>query len=628
MSEKIVLDKIAASGATRYELDITQWIDVDGPDWGEATVDPYYADMSIGSAPVGYRTPNRDVKIPLNLRDAPEVLVGTITFDEIRSWLQAKVALFHREGGWISRTVDTGTLHADIVDAALHLGGSEVQAFHKVDVDAVLSLSVIPEWYGDEIYIGYRQESLLPELTFTLGTDVAGAYPGRARVIVENTGTASQHALIWGFRSKYYPNQPDPLANLAYEAEELTPIDAATVSNRTWASGGKTVRFPTLPAGTWCPVVSTDVPSVGSLTHVGSYRVWARVFSSTSTPKVRLVWDVGDLLFPNENPPVNFANAGDFYMVDLGEIRIERPPIGAHRWRGVVQAYAEVDNDSIEIDRIFFQPLDDGAGKAVATQSESPLGLHRVKYHATAADNAGIGTAAWTLFGTEAAMTAFGNTISHYFFATNFGLNIPVTATINGIKLEIERSFTPPLNNGIRDYAIRLLKAGAVYGSNPVAGWTMWDRDRTFYTYGSETDLWGGTWTPAEVNATNFGAAISAQVVGNNATATTGFLYRVRITVYYTSGGGFALLEDAVVFPGEFCELRTDGVYRSKDGINYSRCSIRNGKLPRMPVSGLEERQVEMFLKMSRGNLYNESDPRIDNTAAYIYYRPCYPFTP
>lgn len=49
--------------------------------------------------------------------------------------------------------------------------------------------------------------------------------------------------------------------------------------------------------------------------------------------------------------------------------------------------------------------------------------------------------------------------------------------------------------------------------------------------YGASTDLWSSTWTPAEINASTFGALIvsARQGVGSVASVDA-----VRITVYYT----------------------------------------------------------------------------------------------
>ena len=52
--------------------------------------------------------------------------------------------------------------------------------------------------------------------------------------------------------------------------------------------------------------------------------------------------------------------------------------------------------------------------------------------------------------------------------------------------------------------------------------------------YGTTSDLWGTTWTPADINASNFGVALSANSSGTGATRTASVDY-IQITVTYTA---------------------------------------------------------------------------------------------
>jgi hypothetical protein len=125
----------------------------------------------------------------------------------------------------------------------------------------------------------------------------------------------------------------------------------------------------------WTAVLSTDLAGTGSLDHVGSYRVWARVRTAATiqAQKIRLVWDVGDLLQPIANDPVRLPLITDYWMADLGEIRLSPAPIGTHRWQGVVQA-ADGDGGAFAIDKFWLQPLDEAAGK-LSVSSALTVGL-------------------------------------------------------------------------------------------------------------------------------------------------------------------------------------------------------------------------------------------------------------
>ena len=79
--------------------------------------------------------------------------------------------------------------------------------------------------------------------------------------------------------------------------------------------------------------------------------------------------------------------------------------------------------------------------------------------------------------------------------------------------------------------AINLTKDGTtVVGTSkaPVVGAGGWG------SYGNSTDLWGTTWTLAEINASTFGALLKA----GDALLSTPSTDAMRITVYYTVPGG------------------------------------------------------------------------------------------
>ena len=122
---------------------------------------------------------------------------------------------------------------------------------------------------------------------------------------------------------------------------------------------------------------------------------------------------------------------------------------------------------------------------------------------------------------------------SGYLEGNNYGFAIPVDATINGIVVTIGRheSGTRPDYIDVRDSTVKLLKAGVLIGNNKAATGTEWPTDAaTPAIYGTTADLWGTTWTPAEINANNFGVALSV-VSGVNRIAYVDYM---KISVTYT----------------------------------------------------------------------------------------------
>ena len=107
--------------------------------------------------------------------------------------------------------------------------------------------------------------------------------------------------------------------------------------------------------------------------------------------------------------------------------------------------------------------------------------------------------------------------------------NVPTSATASVDSIQIRIYYTA---SGIVDNQVRLWVGGAVAGNNNATA-TAWPTTDTLATYGSEADLWGNVLTTAIVNASNFGAALSAVVT--TGIASVDF---IGITIYYTPTGG------------------------------------------------------------------------------------------
>jgi hypothetical protein len=89
----------------------------------------------------------------------------------------------------------------------------------------------------------------------------------------------------------------------------------------------------------------------------------------------------------------------------------------------------------------------------------------------------------------------------------DFGFAIPDDATILGISATIHRAAGGPQEAS--DHAVRIIKNGAI-GETKREKQGYWPTTVTPEDYGGETDLWGETWTPADINAESFGLAIAA----------------------------------------------------------------------------------------------------------------------
>lgn len=169
------------------------------------------------------------------------------------------------------------------------------------------------------------------------------------------------------------------------------------------------------------------------------------------------------------------------------------------------------------------------------------------RYSGTAASLANAGTSenanAWTTpgnvgadDGAEATITAAtydSPDISEILVASNFGFTIPDGSTIDGIVVEIERR--DQAIGAASDNRVQLAKGTTfadLVGSNKADTTLDWPTAATVKSYGTgTTDLWGATWTAAEVNASSFAVFLSVQADAAN---TDIFVDFIRVTVYYT----------------------------------------------------------------------------------------------
>ncbi|MEN2489095.1 HYR domain-containing protein, partial [Flavobacterium sp. B11] len=126
-----------------------------------------------------------------------------------------------------------------------------------------------------------------------------------------------------------------------------------------------------------------------------------------------------------------------------------------------------------------------------------------------------------------------------YLQGTNFKFDIPSNATITGIQVGIN-SFSSVGNSSsvyVKDNVVSLVKGGVITDVNK-SKTANWNTSATALTnYGGTADLWGTSWTPADIIASNFGVVLSANITrtkGNDITASVDY---IQITVTYTIGG-------------------------------------------------------------------------------------------
>lgn len=122
---------------------------------------------------------------------------------------------------------------------------------------------------------------------------------------------------------------------------------------------------------------------------------------------------------------------------------------------------------------------------------------------------------------------------------SDFGFAIPAGAVIDGIVLEVEKRRSAGGSGIVEDNGLQIMKGGVLVGPNKSQYGIDWPSTDTYVSYGSSTDLWGTTWTAADINASNFGVSLASISYVCGATITTG-IDHVRMTIHYSTSTGIS----------------------------------------------------------------------------------------
>jgi hypothetical protein len=160
----------------------------------------------------------------------------------------------------------------------------------------------------------------------------------------------------------------------------------------------------------------------------------------------------------------------------------------------------------------------------------------------TGANNTDIGTEAWVNPGNITAddgSNANGNAAAkneqmNYLVGSNFGFAIPDGATIDGIEARIQ-AFDSSGGATVDITHVIIYKDDSTPGSDLEAGATSLTGLVTNYDYGSSSELWGLTWTAAEINSADFQLRISTNAGNPAGDAQVDFL---AVNILYTEAGG------------------------------------------------------------------------------------------
>ena len=162
---------------------------------------------------------------------------------------------------------------------------------------------------------------------------------------------------------------------------------------------------------------------------------------------------------------------------------------------------------------------------------------------------------------------------SDYLVTNNYAFEIPDGATIDGIEVTVER-LSQTANTEV-DKSVRLMKSGGVTGSDKADTVTKYPTTYGTATYGGSTDLWGTTWTVAEinrciVNGDGFGVAFAVDG-GSSGKSNQVRVDYVKIKVYYSY--------DDLAVEGYAGTVAEDSSYGTHVWTNPSNAASRDNSL-------------------------------------------------
>lgn len=247
--------------------------------------------------------------------------------------------------------------------------------------------------------------------------------------------------------------------------------------------------------------------------------------------------------FPSMVIPDNTTTS---YTIDFTDGILQNTPIATNLFNMLtlgecaqITAYSDrlfAVGERVALPNLLNVDFDGGFDTAAAGGSQGPNSP-------SAAISTGAGnvwsnpTRVFALDGLFATSLSGGGLISAGLQATGYGFAIPGGATILGIVATVYAKNNASFPTSfVGDYVVKLVKAGVPVGANR-SSTGNYNNFVSPVVHGGPTDLWGTTWTPADINNANFGLIQSTDSSG---AGFTGSIDYISIQVYYSAAGGGA----------------------------------------------------------------------------------------
>jgi len=247
----------------------------------------------------------------------------------------------------------TGTFYVlagEVTGLPLEVSGDDAGWFVKRPT-VTIRLDCKPFLYGAEVTEAAVTNTDPMQIVTVSG--VAGDVPAEGRLIVTDAATQNRSHVEWG---SHAGTTAETSTDLLLDSDDLTITGyAGTGTTRSGAydpgaAGNSVIRGTTSPG--WVAMCST-----GDQTHVGSYRIKARIWTNGAATQVRLSWRAGDAPHTS-NAAVSPHVRSEWIEVDLGTIYIPTAVLGTQRWEGRVEFKDPTAGWIVDLDALWLVPSD------------------------------------------------------------------------------------------------------------------------------------------------------------------------------------------------------------------------------------------------------------------------------
>lgn len=344
--------------------DATFRISVEGVDMTPPRQKPEW----IGAADSEYQALVRDPLYENRILVIPMMIAEQTTKDQVFDMIgqirdKLAEASKHPDGivlTWTARgsarTINFDVLAGEITELPL-----DFQLSVRNRARLTITLTCKPFWYGTETLTSTTSSST-PFVTAEIVNSI-GDVPALGRLIITDTATQSRRHVEWGLEG---PLTYDPATSLLIDSDDMITSGfggtQATLSGAydPNASGNSAIWITAQSA-------ATAMCGTGNLSHIGAFRVKARVWADLATTQVRLSWRAGDGPL-SSNAWADHSGGSAWWELDLGMVTIPAVTAGTQRWTGQIEARARTSSgtSTVWVDYLVLMPVTAGYGKARA----------------------------------------------------------------------------------------------------------------------------------------------------------------------------------------------------------------------------------------------------------------------